>query len=64
MDSMARNYGTTPAALLGVAPGTWDAVLVNTACRLSGLGAFAERIEEAKARKALLIPTLPIPGGP
>lgn len=63
MDSIARNYGTTPAALLGLVEGGWDALLVNTACRLSGLGAFAEAVEGARLKKAPIFPTVPIPGG-
>lgn len=63
MDSMARNYGTTPAALLGLVEGGWDALLVNTACRLSGLGAFAEAIETARNKKTPIFPNVPITGG-
>lgn len=63
MDSMARNYGTTPAALLGLVEGGWDALLVNTACRLSGLGAFAEAIETARNKRTPIFPNVPITGG-
>lgn len=63
MDSMARSYGTTPARLLGVEDGTWAGLLLNTACRLSGLGAFAEAIETARNKRTPIFPNVPITGG-
>lgn len=63
MDSQARSYGTTPARLLGVEDGTWDGAIVNTACRLAGLGAFAEAVEAARAKKTPLFPVVPVSGG-
>jgi hypothetical protein len=64
MDSMARSYRTPPADLLGLTPGSWDAALVNAACRLAGLGQFAERIEDARSRKTMIFPALILDGGP
>lgn len=63
MDKQARRYHTTPATMLGIAPGTWAAVLVDTACRLSGLAAFDVLVENAKQQKAMVFPTLPMTGG-
>jgi hypothetical protein len=63
MDSMARSYGTTPARLLGVEDGGWDGLLLNTACRLAGLGGFAEQIEAARMKKTPIFPAVIIAGG-
>tara|TARA_Y100000114_G_C11670242_1_gene283417 strand:- start:221 stop:373 length:153 start_codon:yes stop_codon:yes gene_type:complete len=49
--------------MLGIAPGTWSAALVDTACRLSGLGEFDVAITNLQQREALVVMNVPITGG-
>jgi len=63
MDRQARRYSTTPAQMLGLQPGTWPAALVDTACRLSGLGEFDVTITNLKQREAFIVMNVPITGG-
>ena len=63
MDRQARRYSTTPSSMLGIAPGTWSAALVDTACRLSGLGEFDVAITNLQQREALVVMNVPITGG-
>jgi hypothetical protein len=63
MDKQARRYHTTPSALIGLEAGSWAAMLVDTACRLSGLAEFDVMVENAKQQKAMVFPTLPMMGG-
>lgn len=63
MDRQARRYSTTPSSMLGIAPGTWSAALVDTACRLSGLGEFDVAITNLQQREAFVVMNVPITGG-
>jgi hypothetical protein len=63
MDRQARRYSTTPAQLLGVEPGTWAAVLVDTACRLSGLGEFDVAVSNLQQKQAFIVMNVPMTGG-
>tara|TARA_R100001440_G_scaffold7515_1_gene14693 strand:+ start:2768 stop:2920 length:153 start_codon:yes stop_codon:yes gene_type:complete len=49
--------------MLGLQPGTWPAALVDTACRLSGLGEFDVTITNLKQREAFIVMNVPITGG-
>jgi hypothetical protein len=63
MDSKARRWGRSPADLLGLAPGSWAAAIVEHACFLSGLGRHAEKVENLAQRKALMVHNIPLTGG-
>ena len=63
MDRQARRYSTTPSSMLGIAPGTWSAALVDTACRLSGLGEFDVSITHLQQREAFVVMNVPMTGG-
>ena len=63
MDRQARRYSTTPSSMLGIAPGTWSAALVDTACRLAGLGEFDVSITNLQQREAFVVMNVPMTGG-
>jgi hypothetical protein len=49
--------------MLGITPGTWAAVLVDTACRLSGLALFDDAVTNLQQKKALIAFNIPLTGG-
>lgn len=63
MDRQARRYSTTPAVMLGLQQGTWSAALVDTACRLSGLGEFDVAVTNLRQREAFIVMNVPMTGG-
>ena len=63
MDRQARRYSTTPSQMLGIEAGTWPSVIVDTACRLSGLGEFDVAVTNLQQREALIVVNVPLTGG-
>jgi len=63
MDRQARRYSTTPSQMLGLQSGTWSSIIVDTACRLSGLGEFDVAVTNLQQREAFIVMNVPLTGG-
>ena len=63
MDQQARRYHTTPSSMLGLEQGTWCSVLVDTACRMSGLRDFDVKVTNLQQREAFVVMNVPMTGG-
>lgn len=49
--------------MLGIEAGTWSSIIVDTACRLSGLGEFDVAVTNLQQREAFIVMNVPLTGG-